>query len=208
MDSIIFDVDGTLWDSTEIVAHAWTEYLQNTENMDITVSSAKLTTLFGQLLPDIARQMFPELCEDEQMRIIEACCEAENQALLKECGTLYEGLEETLAALSGHYPLFIVSNCQAGYIEAFLESTGFGRYFKGHLCPGDTNMAKAENISKIIADYKLQSPVYVGDTLGDYEACKKAGVPFVFAAYGFGNVETPDYHIEKPGDLLKIFDCK
>ena len=207
MDSIIFDVDGTLWDSTEIVARSWTDYLQNIEKMDITISSEKLTTLFGQLLPDIARQTFPELCESEQLRIIERCCEAENQALLKECAPLYEDLEETLAALSKHCPLFIVSNCQAGYIEAFLASTGFGKYFQGHLCPGDTNMAKAENISKIAADYKLSSPVYVGDTLGDYEACQKAGVPFIFAAYGFGEVETPDYRIEKPKDLLKFVSC-
>lgn len=205
MDSIIFDVDGTLWDSTEIVARSWTEYLHNHEKMDITVSSQKLTTLFGQLLPDIARQMFPDLSESEQLRIIENCCEAENQALLKECAPLYEGLKETLETLSRHLPLFIVSNCQAGYIEAFLESTGFGAYFKGHLCPGDTNMAKAENISKIAADYKLQSPVYVGDTLGDFEACQKAGVPFVFAAYGFGEVPSPDYRIERPKDLLTIF---
>ena len=42
MDSIIFDVDGTLWDSTEIVAEAWTNYLTNTEHMDTDVSSRRL----------------------------------------------------------------------------------------------------------------------------------------------------------------------
>ena len=31
MDSIIFDVDGTLWDSTGIVAEAWSDYLIHTE---------------------------------------------------------------------------------------------------------------------------------------------------------------------------------
>ena len=37
MDSIIFDVDGTLWDSTGIVAEAWSDYLIHTENMDTDV---------------------------------------------------------------------------------------------------------------------------------------------------------------------------
>lgn len=83
MDSIIFDVDGTLWDSTEIVAQAWTWYLQTREHMDITLTSQRLMSLFGQLLPDIARQLFPDLSEAEQLRIIDGCCQAEHEALLK-----------------------------------------------------------------------------------------------------------------------------
>ena len=71
MDSIIFDVDGTLWDSTGIVAEAWSDYLIHTEHMDTDVSSARLMGLFGQLLPDIAKALFPELPEAEQLRIID-----------------------------------------------------------------------------------------------------------------------------------------
>ena len=203
MDSIIFDVDGTLWNSTEIVARAWTDYLR-TQDMEMEITSGQLQSLFGRLLPDIARKIFPDLPEKEQMRLIDGCCEAEHQALLKQCAPVYEGLEETLKELSQTFPLFIVSNCQAGYIELFLEKTGFTPYFKGHLCPGDTGEPKAENIMKITRDYHLSSPVYVGDTLGDYQACQKAGVPFIFASYGFGQADTPDYRIEKPLDLLNI----
>ena len=206
MDSIIFDVDGTLWNSTEIVAEAWTRYLQETEHIDMLITSEKLMSLFGQLLPDIAKKLFPELSEAEQLRIIDGCCEEEHRALLKTSAPLYEDLEKMLSALSQKYPLFIVSNCQAGYIEVFLEATGFQSYFKDHLCPGDSGEAKAENIMTIAKRNHLSSPVYVGDTLGDYNACQKAGVPFIFASYGFGEVSTPDYTIEKPMDLLSI--CK
>lgn len=203
MDGIIFDVDGTLWDSTEIVARSWDEYLKS-ENVEIDITAEGLKGLFGQLLPDIARKLLPDLPEKEQMRLIDGCTEAEHQALLRQCAPLYPELEKVLAKLSEHFPLFIVSNCQAGYIEVFLEKTGFGPYFKGHLCPGDTGEAKAENIMRIVRDHHLSSPVYVGDTLGDYNACQKAGVPFIFAAYGFGQVDTPWFRIEKPMDLLDI----
>ena len=71
MDSIIFDVDGTLWDSTGIVAEAWSDYLIHTEHMDTDVSSSRLMGLFGQLLPDIAKALFPELPDAEQLRIID-----------------------------------------------------------------------------------------------------------------------------------------
>ena len=93
MDSIIFDVDGTLWDSTEIVAEAWNDYLTNTEHMDTDVSSRRLMGLFGQLLPDIAKALFPKLPESEQLRIIDGCCQAEHEALLRKCAPLYPQLE-------------------------------------------------------------------------------------------------------------------
>lgn len=207
MDSIIFDVDGTLWDSTDIVARAWTDYIRQKENLDMEITSEKLMSLFGQLLPDIAKALFPDFSKEEQLRIIDGCCQAEHEALSRQCAPLYEGLEETLQALSAKFPLFIVSNCQAGYIEVFLEATGFGKYFTDHLCPGDTQMAKGANIRKIVNDHHLTSPVYVGDTMGDYHACQEAGVPFIFAAYGFGEVEAPYAAIQKPKDLISICLC-
>ena len=205
MDSIIFDVDGTLWDSTEIVARSWSDYLQTGEHMDRTLTAKLLSSMFGQPLPDIARQLFPDVPEEEQLRLIDGCCQAEHRALLKECAPLYEDLEKALALLSAKYSLYIVSNCQSGYIEVFLEATGFGKYFKGHLCNGDNNLDKGSNIALIAQNYSMESPVYVGDTMGDFLSCRKAGVPFVFASYGFGKVPEPDKIITKPMDLVDLF---
>ena len=207
MDSIIFDVDGTLWDSTEIVARAWQDYLKSQHNIEISITAERLKSLFGQLLIDIAKQLLPFCTLKEQEQMIEGCCEAEHAALLKEPAPLYPLLEETLKTLSGKYPLFIVSNCQAGYIEVFLQATGLYRYFHGHLCPGDTGVAKAENLRLIKEKYHLKSPVYVGDTMGDFQACRKAGIPFIFASYGFGDVPVPDATINAPIDLLSLCGC-
>ena len=66
-------------------------------------------------------------------------------------------------------------------------------------------MPSADNILQVIRDYQLNAPVYVGDTDGDFHAAKTAGIPFVFASYGFGAVTTPDYTIKCPKELLKIF---
>ena len=86
-----------------------------------------------------------------------------------------------------------------------LEKTGFGKYFKDHVCPGDTNLLKAENILLIAERNGLKNPIYVGDTHMDAEACVKAGVPIIFASYGFGKVEKPDYVIDTPMDLVSLF---
>lgn len=205
MDSIIFDVDGTLWNSTEIVARSWSDYLKTEEHMDRTLTAKLISSMFGQPLPDIARQLFPDVSKEEQLRLIDGCCQAEHRALLKECAPLYEDLEKALAILSAKYSLYIVSNCQSGYIEVFLKTTGFGKYFKGHLCNGDNNLDKGSNIALIAKTYSMESPVYVGDTMGDFLACRKAGVPFVFASYGFGDVPEPDEIIRKPMDLVDLF---
>lgn len=205
MDSIIFDLDGTLWNATDIISKAWTDYLQNKESINLTITAEHLMKLFGQPLPDIAAQIFSDKSKEEQLRLIDACCQAEHDALLKICAPLYEDLEKTLQTLSQKYSLYIVSNCQAGYIEVFLKSSGLGEYFKGHLCFGDTELEKHDTILKLIKDYKLQNSIYVGDTMGDFISCRKAGIPFVFASYGFGNVPEPDYRICKPWDLVKLF---
>ena len=205
MDSIIFDVDGTLWDSTDIVAKAWTDYLRQKEQIDLTITAGQLKTLFGKPLAEIAALVFPEYPENEQLRLIDGCCEAEHALLHITGAPLYEDLEKALQILSAQYPLYIVSNSQCGYIELFLEKTGFAKYFQGHLCNGDTGLDKGSNIRQIADQNGLKDPVYVGDTMGDFEACRKAGVPFVLAEYGFGEVSEPDMRISKPMDLITLF---
>lgn len=205
IDSIIFDVDGTLWDSTDTVARAWNRILEQETDLAPTLTGDTLKGLFGRLLPDIAAVIFKKYPKKRQLELIDLCCAEEHRELLAHPAPVYDTLEETLRLLSEKYPLYIVSNCQAGYIEVFLEATGLGHYFQGHLCPGDTGNAKAENIRAIIERHSLNAPVYVGDTAGDQIACRKAKVPFVFAAYGFGFADTPEYTIHKPLDLTRIF---
>lgn len=191
-DSILFDLDGTLWDTTDIVAQAWNKVLENEDGITTRVTGAKLRSLFGRPLLEIASIIFPELSKEEQVDLINRCCEEEHRALEKTPGILYPKLEETLDALSKKYPLCIVSNCEAGYIELFLQVTGLTKYFSDHICPGDTGMGKGDNNLAIVKRNNFQAPVYVGDTLGDANAAAYAEIPFVFAAYGFG--EVTDYY--------------
>ena len=69
---------------------------------------------------------------------------------------------------------------------------------------GNGGLPKAENIRLIVTRNDLQNPVYVGDTIWDKESSDEAGVDFVFAAYGFGNVENPEWMIKTFDDLLSV----
>ena len=50
----------------------------------------------------------------------------------------------------------------------------------------------------------MKNPIYVGDTSGDMEGAKIAGIPFVYASYGFGDVESFDYKIDDISELLDL----
>ncbi|HBG8137819.1 TPA: HAD family hydrolase, partial [Clostridioides difficile] len=116
---------------------------------------------------------------------------------------LFDDIENTLKLLSKKYKLFIVSNCQAGYIESFLKAHKLEQYFVDFECPGNTGLHKGENNKLIIERNKLKNPIYIGDTQGDANSAKFAGIPFIYAKYGFGNVDVYDYFIDSFKDLLE-----
>lgn len=204
MDGIIFDVDGTLWDSTAEVAVAWNEALRNHSEVELVLTAELLKREFGKPLPEIVEDLFPELSKEEQERIAGYLFKYENKRMETAPCVLYDGLKETIRELSKQYRLFIVSNCQEGYIEAFLKNTGLEECITEHLCPGDTGVYKAENIRMIMERNHLKSAVYVGDTQGDADACRIAGVPMIYAAYGFGTVKDPEAEVHSFRELLQF----
>ncbi|WP_195952887.1 HAD family hydrolase [Clostridium saudiense] len=203
-DGIIFDLDGTLWDSTAEVAKTWTSVIAkyNLNRKEVTVEDLK--PCMGKLLDEIASILLPELDPKKQMQVIKECCEYENEYLGEYGATLYDKLEDALKELSKNHKLFIVSNCQDGYIECFFKAHKLDKYFIDYECPGRTGLPKGENIKLIVERNNLKNPVYVGDTQGDANAAKLANVPFIFAKYGFGNVDEFFNSIESFDELLEI----
>ena len=136
VESLIFDMDGTLWDSAANVAASWSEVLERQADVDMKVTEADIKSVMGMPMDAIADKLFGAYSEDRMTQLIDACGDYENEYLREHGGVLYDGVEDTIAKLSGSHRLFIVSNCQSGYIEAFLDYYGFGKYFKDILCWG------------------------------------------------------------------------
>lgn len=204
IDSIIFDLDGTLWDSTDTVLKAWVMITEREKDVKKPITREDMQGSMGLQIKQIGERFFPYLDENRRMELMETCCEEERELLLKEGGVLYPNLEKILISLSEKYDLFIVSNCQCGYIESFLEYHKLSRYFKDIECAGNTGLSKGENIKKVIERNNLKEAIYVGDTQGDCDGAKVAGIPFIYAAYGFGKVESYDNKIDSIEELLDI----
>jgi len=187
-DSIIFDLDGTLWDSTANVALAWQAALSKVDYIDELMTVERVKSITGMTYDAIFDKLFPNLNTDQRKEVQALCAISELEILHTKGGELYPQLEETLKYLGTKYKLYIVSNCQSGYIEVFLDLNNMHAHFLGHQCFGTKGNPKADNIKDIVNDHQLKAPVYVGDTMGDYNAAYQAGVPFIFASYGFGKV--------------------
>ncbi|MBK0378306.1 HAD family hydrolase [Mucilaginibacter segetis] len=189
-DSIIFDLDGTLWDSTANVTLAWQAAIAKAPYMDEEMTRERVRSITGMTYDKIFETLFPYLTQEQRSEVKQLCAKSELEILHTKGGELYPGLEDTLKYLGKKYKLYIVSNCQSGYIEVFLNLHNMHHHFLGHQCFGTKGNPKADNIKDIVSDHGLKNPVYVGDTMGDYQAAAEAGVPFIFAAYGFGKVES------------------
>lgn len=192
--NMILDVDGTLWNTTEVVAIAWNNAIQADGNSKVTVDGARLRTLFGKPMDVIGKELFIDVSDKEREALLDSCCHYEQKALYEEKSSLlYPNVVETIQRLVRERKrrLFIVSNCQSGYIELFLEKNNLASYITDFECFGNTGLYKEKNIALLMERNKISASecVYVGDTAGDCEAANKAGVPFIFAAYGFGSVK-------------------
>lgn len=206
MENIILDVDGTLWDTTEVVAQAWNKAIAEVGGTAAVITSDILKKEFGKPMDSIANNLFHDASEKQRELLLEKCCEWEHMALEEnKDDLLFPGVKETLQKLAEKNRLFIVSNCQSGYIELFMKKAGIEQCITDHECFGDTLKSKGENIRLIMERNHLDHGVYVGDTQGDYEATVFAGVPFVFAKYGFGSPESCYLAISEIKELLNFF---
>lgn len=205
MKNIIFDVDGTLWDTTEVVAKAWNKAVLEVGVTASDITASALKKEFGKPMNVIADDLFPDVSEEQKELLLQQCCKYEHIALVEnKDNLLFPEVRETLIKLSEKCRLFIVSNCQSGYIELFMEKAGVEKYIIDHECFGDTGKSKGENIKLLMERNNLKDAIYVGDTQGDYEATVFAGIPFVFAKYGFGSVENCYLAIREIKELLKF----
>lgn len=204
-ESLIFDIDGTLWDSRELVAEGFNIQLRKEGFDHLCVDAEILRPLFGKSITEFANAMLPSIPAPERYELMERCMKTEQEYLFaNECRIGYPKVKETLRELSKKHRLFIVSNAERGYPKLCIDKLGLGEYVQGHMCFGDTGTSKGKTIRTLMAKHNIESAIYIGDTQGDLEACREAGIPFIFCTYGFGQAESYDAKIDSIDELLEM----
>lgn len=206
--AIVFDLDGTLWDSSQQVIDSWNEILETIPDMKKKLTLEDMQKVMGKTMNEIAYICFDSVSKDRALEILDKCMEYENKYLEENGGVLFPNLEEILRKLHENYFLAIVSNCQKGYIEAFLSYHQLDSYFDDKECYGNTLLPKDGSISTLLKRNKIPASdaIYVGDIEGDYLSATKAGLTFIHAAYGYGEVPQAEYKIGSLTDLPKVVE--
>ncbi|MBE6824816.1 MAG: HAD family hydrolase [Ruminococcaceae bacterium] len=191
MNAIIFDLDGTLWDTSDTVVDIWNKVL-SVRCPKLKMTKEIMSSLMGKNKAQFVDDFFVDVEKDEAEMLINEIFKCEQEHLRSHGAELYDNVLETLEKLKNDYALMIVSNCQQGYLNSFLEYYKLKDLLSDYECAGSTGFSKGENIKLVMKRNDIGKAIYVGDTKSDECAAREAGVPFVYASYGFGKSDKYD----------------
>lgn len=205
-DALVFDLDGTLWDTCAACSVAWNNVIKRNDMKFREITPADVRKVTGKSHEACIRETFVGLSESSLQILVAETTTEDNIMVERLGGEIYSGVGLGLEKLAERYQLCIVSNCQSGYIETFLKFSGFGGLFIDFECWGNTKKSKAENLQSVITRNSLKNPVMVGDMESDLIAAQKCGTPFFYMTYGFGEVSSYNQAFDSFEELPKYLE--
>lgn len=183
-DSLIFDMDGTLWDAVDSYVEVW-NVTSRELGVGRRVSRDDLLRYMGKTI-DVIYDALMGGVDVDSARYLERLSYYESTLMPRLGGRLYPGVRDGIAELAGRYRLFMVSNCGADGLHNMLRYTGLESFFEGTLTHGETLRGKDYNIARVAETFSLLAPLYIGDTQSDSDAAHTAGADMCHARWGFG----------------------
>ena len=200
---LLFDLDGTLWDALEPITTSWNQAMKK-YNYQYDLDTIK--SFMGLTPKETCPLAFKNHSLEEGLKLFNIVLKAEIDYLSKNPGKIYPNEDEVLSLLKEKYDLFIVSNCDKGYIENYLNACKKTQYFTDHVCLGDTSLDKWQNILYLKKKYQIDEIIYIGDTLKDKIEANKANVKFIHANYGFGKIDNEENEINSLYELIPLVE--
>jgi phosphoglycolate phosphatase len=189
MATIIFDLDGTLIDTTELVLPTYREVIRHFENVPIPSEPTMLQT-FGMPDQTIWELLMPGTTADQQAQAHSLTDDIIHERMQQSDVLLPHAVEVLEALKDAGHTLTVASNCGDTYLDATLDSQGIRPFFTHPLCLGTVKgQRKADILSVHFQRFAKSDAVMVGDRHSDIEAAQYHQIPAIGCAFGFGNVD-------------------
>ena len=180
----IFDLDGVLIDSKHMMEQSW----------NICELEHKLTQSFEEYFKHIGmpfRDILKVIGIEDNHDAIKHTYDKASIELMEYCLEFYPGVEDTLRELKKHAKLGVVTSKTAERTRLILDKLDIEFDYVVSPKTGLRGKPAPDQIMFCLAMLNVdpQDAVYVGDMQVDYWASERAGIDFIHATYGYGNVK-------------------
>ncbi|MDR3295129.1 MAG: HAD-IA family hydrolase [Clostridiales Family XIII bacterium] len=210
INTILFDFDGTIMDTNDLIIHSWQHTFRVLEGRERPVD--EIVGTLGETLHHTLGRLLPEVPLEEAVAAYRGY-HADN---FRDAIKIYPGVKELLTRLKElGYALGIVTSRMSGTTKQGLEKYALDELFDVVVTCEDCTKHKPDPEPVRIALEKLgkkpEEALMVGDTLGDIKSARAAGAGSVLVDWALSvseeertGADAPDYIIEKAEDLLEI----
>jgi phosphoglycolate phosphatase len=210
VDTVLFDMDGTISSSGSLALDAAEEGLRRFYR-DLGESApipprAEIRAMIGLPSNVYFARLVPERLSSRWQDVRRHVLALEIEALEAGRGGMFEGTAETLEALrSAGLKLGLVTNAGRGYYAATWKALRLESFFSVGLCiddaPGGT---KADLVKRAARELGTRRGAMVGDKVYDIEAGKAAGFSTVGCTWGYGSAPEFDGADHVIGDIRDL----
>jgi phosphoglycolate phosphatase len=183
---IVFDLDGTLIDSARDISESVSELVESYGAPPLPLS--EVINMVGDGAPVLVRRALRQSgVKPSAAEALERYLEIYDRRLMNHTSP-YEGVVESLGVVLKRGPLAVLTNKPLGPSIGILEALGLRGFFT-RVIGGDGEYGRKPDPAGLLALQSLapgEQLVMIGDSPADWQAAQTAGVPFVFARYGFG----------------------
>ncbi|SES88544.1 phosphoglycolate phosphatase [Enterococcus malodoratus] len=184
---VLFDLDGTLTDSSEGILNS-VRYMLEKKALKVP-DLATLHTFIGPPLDETLNHLYG-LNKDESQKAVEIYREYYAEKGIKQLA-VYPGIEEILETLSADYVLAIATSKPEFYAKKILADVNLSSYFTGIFgadLAGERSK-KTDVIAYALEQLEGDSAVMIGDRKFDIIGAKENHLKSIGVLYGFGDLQ-------------------
>ncbi len=206
---IIFDLDGTLYQSESSYIPAVKDIFKQYGNFDSLIKKYNDSFLYrfiGEPAHVFNKWLSEVFTKDNLPVIIKEFDNFELDNVIQN-GVLYENVEDVLKWLQeNNFKIYLCSNASKIYLETVMEKFNLKKYFLEFHIPELISDTKTKMINKIISRTNSDIGFVVGDRKHDIDAARENKLISIGASYGYGReeVKEADYKITKITEVKNI----